>query len=159
MKNGSIVHTISMFFCHSTYMLHIFFIKFFSLIDTAEFGMEAAAEIACRDKHFVWKWKDGKRERSPVYGNRSSLASFVNNIQPKNKPPMKRENLRRCVGRWSKQPPQKPNSWMDNFVEVSGHNLESSQTWGFCMDLSNHREGGKIFLLSPLHCTVIELKL
>ncbi len=48
---------------------------------------------------------------------------------------------------------------MDNFVEVSGHNLESSQTGGFCMDLSNHREGVKVFLLSPLHCTVIELKL
>ncbi len=25
----------------------------------------------------------------------------------------------------------KPNSWTYNFVEVSGHNLESSQTWGF----------------------------
>jgi len=28
------------------------------------------------------------------------------------------------------------------FVEVSGHNLESSQTWGFCMDFLKHREGG-----------------
>ncbi len=28
---------------------------------------------------------------------------------------------------------QKPNSWTYNFIEVSGHNLESSQTWGFCM--------------------------
>ncbi len=28
-------------------------------------------------------------------------------------------------------PPQKPNSWTYNFVEVSGHYLESSQTWGF----------------------------
>ncbi len=40
-----------------------------------------------------------------------------------------------------------------NFVEVSGHNLESSQTWGFCMDFLNHRQGGtvfnKVFLLSP----------
>ncbi len=26
---------------------------------------------------------------------------------------------------------QKPDSWTYNFVEVSGHNLESSQTWGF----------------------------
>ncbi len=34
-----------------------------------------------------------------------------------------------------------PNSWMYNFVEVSGHNLESSQTWGFCMDFLNHMEG------------------
>ncbi len=25
----------------------------------------------------------------------------------------------------------KPNSWTYNFVEVSGHNFESSQTWGF----------------------------
>ncbi len=25
----------------------------------------------------------------------------------------------------------KPNSWTHNLVEVSGHNLESSQTWGF----------------------------
>ncbi len=25
----------------------------------------------------------------------------------------------------------KPNSWTYNFIEVSGHNLESSQTWGF----------------------------
>ncbi len=25
----------------------------------------------------------------------------------------------------------KPNSWKYNFVEVSGHGLESSQTWGF----------------------------
>ncbi len=25
----------------------------------------------------------------------------------------------------------KPNSWTYDFVEVSGHNLESSQTWGF----------------------------
>ncbi len=30
---------------------------------------------------------------------------------------------------------QKPNSWTYNFVEVSGHNLESSQTWGFCMNV------------------------
>ncbi len=26
---------------------------------------------------------------------------------------------------------QKPNSWTFNFVEISGHNLEGSQTWGF----------------------------
>jgi hypothetical protein len=39
------------------------------------------------------------------------------------------------------------------FREVSGHNLESSQTCGFCMDFLNHREGGmvfyQVFLLSP----------
>ncbi len=27
----------------------------------------------------------------------------------------------------------KPNSWTSNFVQVSGHNLASSQTWGFSM--------------------------
>ncbi len=47
------------------------------------------------------------------------------------------------------------------FVEVSGHNLESSQTWGFCMDFLNNREGDmgfyQVFLLSPLQCTVTEV--
>jgi hypothetical protein len=49
---------------------------------------------------------------------------------------------------------QKPNSWTYNFIEVSGRNLESSQTRGFCMDFFNHREGDivfyQVFLLSPL---------
>ncbi len=53
---------------------------------------------------------------------------------------------------------QKPNSWTYNFVEVSGRILESSQTWRFCIDLLNYREGGmvfyQVFLLSPLQCTV-----
>ncbi len=44
------------------------------------------------------------------------------------------------------------------FAEVSGHNLESSQTRDFCMDLLNHREGDmvfyQVFLLSLLQCTV-----
>jgi hypothetical protein len=35
----------------------------------------------------------------------------------------------------------RPNSWTYNFIEVSGHILESSQTCGFCMDFSNRREG------------------
>ncbi len=52
------------------------------------------------------------------------------------------------INRW-----QKPNSWTFNFVEVSGHNLESSQTWCFCMDFPNHWEGDIVFhqafLLSP----------
>ncbi len=39
----------------------------------------------------------------------------------------------------------KPNSLMCNHVEVSEHNLESSQTLGFCMDFLNHREGGLAF--------------
>ncbi len=39
----------------------------------------------------------------------------------------------------------KPNSWKYNFVVFSGYNLESSQTWGFCMDFLNHREGGIVF--------------
>ncbi len=54
----------------------------------------------------------------------------------------------------------KPNSWIYNFVEVSRHNLESSQTWGFCMNFLNHREGMvfyQVFLLSPLQCTATEL--
>jgi hypothetical protein len=44
------------------------------------------------------------------------------------------------------------------FFEVSGHNLESSQTLGFCMDFLNHMEGGvvfwQVFLLSSLQCTI-----
>jgi hypothetical protein len=39
----------------------------------------------------------------------------------------------------------KPNSWTYNFIEVSGHNIQSSQTWGVCMDFIYHREGGMIF--------------
>ncbi len=39
----------------------------------------------------------------------------------------------------------KPNSWSYSFIEVSGHNLESSQTWGFCIDFLNQREGGVWF--------------
>ncbi len=34
---------------------------------------------------------------------------------------------------------RKPNSWTYNFIEVSGHKLESSQTWGFCMGFLNLR--------------------
>ncbi len=37
---------------------------------------------------------------------------------------------------------QKPNSWTNNLVEVCGHNLESSQAWGFSMDFLNRKEGG-----------------
>ncbi len=48
-------------------------------------------------------------------------------------------------------------SWTYNFFEVFGHNLESFQTWGFCMDFLNHRDGGvvfyQVFLLSLLQCT------
>ncbi len=43
---------------------------------------------------------------------------------------------------------QKPNSWMYNFVEVSGHNLESSQTWGVCVDFLNHMREGEYGFLS-----------
>jgi len=49
---------------------------------------------------------------------------------------------------------QKPNSWTYHHVEVSGHNLESSPTLGFCMDFLNHWEGDmvfyQVFLLSSL---------
>jgi hypothetical protein len=54
----------------------------------------------------------------------------------------------------------KPIFWTYNVVEVSGHNLESSQTWCSCMDFLNHREGGmvffQVFLLSRLQCTVTD---
>ncbi len=45
-----------------------------------------------------------------------------------------------CLTPWA----QEPNSWTYNFVEVSGHNLEISETWGFrkhCLHykpVSNH---------------------
>jgi len=62
-----------------------------------------------------------------------------------------------CTDTWWVQLP-KPNSWMYNFVEVSGHNLENSQAWGCCMDFLNHRKEGtvfyQVFLLSSLQCTV-----
>ncbi len=43
---------------------------------------------------------------------------------------------------------QKPNSWTYNFVEVSWHTLESSQTGGFCMDFLNQREEGMFSMFS-----------
>jgi hypothetical protein len=48
----------------------------------------------------------------------------------------------------------KPNSWTYNIVEVSGHNLDSSQTWGFCMDFLNHREGSMVSGFHPFSFTV-----
>ncbi len=55
---------------------------------------------------------------------------------------------------------QKPNSWTYNFVEVSGHNLESSQAWGFLYGFLKPLGKGygfrSGFLLSPLQCTVTE---
>jgi hypothetical protein len=33
----------------------------------------------------------------------------------------------------------KPNSWIYNFVEVSGHHFESSQTWGFRIQCSHYK--------------------
>ena len=47
----------------------------------------------------------------------------------------------------------KPNSWTYNFVEVSGHNFESSQTWGFRIQrlhykpVSEHFCSGEIKIL------------
>ncbi len=32
-----------------------------------------------------------------------------------------------------------------NFFQVYGHNFESSQTSGFCMDFLSHREGAVVF--------------
>ncbi len=49
----------------------------------------------------------------------------------------------------------KPNSWTYNSVEVSRHNLESSQTWGFCMDFWNQREG---VCFPPFSFTDVQLK-
>ncbi len=52
----------------------------------------------------------------------------------------------------------KPNTWTYHFFQVFGHNLGSSQTWGFCMEFLNQSEGGmvlyQVFLLSPLQGTV-----
>ena len=52
---------------------------------------------------------------------------------------------------------QKPNS-MNNFFEVSGHNLESSQDLrfldGFLKPYS--KEGSVVFLFSPFKCTVTQ---
>ncbi len=50
------------------------------------------------------------------------------------------------LGSWTK--PEAPNSWTYNFVDNSGHNLESSQTWGFFMDFLHHREGSMVFWFS-----------
>ncbi len=33
----------------------------------------------------------------------------------------------------------KPHSWTYNFAEVSGNNLESSQTWGFCIQCLHYK--------------------
>jgi hypothetical protein len=60
-----------------------------------------------------------------------------------------------CDGNWE------PNSWTYNFVEVSGHNLESYQTWGFHIECLHHyavsdnffsggRGGG-----SKIHCRLL----
>ncbi len=38
----------------------------------------------------------------------------------------------------------KPNLSIYNFVKVSGHNLESSQIWGFCMDFLNKGKRGLV---------------
>ena len=57
---------------------------------------------------------------------------------------------------------QKLNSLTYNLVAVSGHNLESSQTWGFCMDFLSLGEGGvvfyQVFRLTPLQCTVTQCR-
>ncbi len=38
-----------------------------------------------------------------------------------------------------KESAQRPNSWTYNFVEVSGHKLERSQTWGFLIQCLHYR--------------------
>ncbi len=37
----------------------------------------------------------------------------------------------------------KPNLWMDNFVEVSGHNLDSCQTWDFLIQCFHYKPVSK----------------
>ncbi len=49
----------------------------------------------------------------------------------------------------------RPNSWTYIFFEFSGQNIESSQTWGFCIDFLNHREGGLKKYKS--HSTAVEV--
>ncbi len=57
-------------------------------------------------------------------------------------------------------PSQKANSRTYNFVEVSGHNLEGSQTGGFCLDFLNHRGRGYGFLADfpPVSFTVYSVQ-
>jgi hypothetical protein len=60
----------------------------------------------------------------------------------------------------------KPNSWTYNFVEVSGHNLESSQTWDFRIQCLHYkpvwkptllnREGEYNLLVLVLLCVKVE---
>ena len=46
--------------------------------------------------------------------------------------------------------------WSQTSSRFFGHNLESSQTWGFCMDFLYHREGGMVFtsVFPPFSFTV-----
>ncbi len=51
----------------------------------------------------------------------------------------------------------KPNSWTYNFVEFSGHNLESSKTWGFhCLNYKPvcSKGGGRIVKSVCINVTV-----
>ncbi len=54
----------------------------------------------------------------------------------------KRSNFRTSILsgslRYEEQRDQKTNSWTCKVVEVSGHNLESSQTWCFCIQCFNY---------------------
>ncbi len=52
----------------------------------------------------------------------------------------------RVVRLASKRPTKKAELMKVHFVEVFGHNLESSQTRGFCVDFLNQREGGMVFI-------------
>ncbi len=40
---------------------------------------------------------------------------------------------------------QKPNSWTYNLVKGSGHNFESSQTWGFCVQCLHYKPASNRF--------------
>ncbi len=41
--------------------------------------------------------------------------------------------------------PRRPNSWTYTFVEVSGHNLESSQTWGLRLQCLHYKQVSNYF--------------
>jgi hypothetical protein len=49
------------------------------------------------------------------------------------------------LGMLPKLSERKLNSWTYNCVEVYRHKLRVFQTWGFCIDFWNHREGGMVF--------------
>jgi hypothetical protein len=93
-------------------------------------------------KNGIFQYNHTFYEDWSVRGNNSDIR-----LKSTNRSRSNTSFLNPCIARI-----QKPNSWTYNFVEVSWHNLEISQTWGFWMDFLNHKEGGmffyQVFLLS-----------